>query len=188
VKDISLFGKSKNRPDGLNVYCNACANQKSRDYVNANREKKRAAVKKYDDANRAKIKAWRDANAEKMKAYWAEYSKEYRATFKAETAAKTRRQQAARRKAVPIWLDKEKEAEFYREAQERRSRGEEVEVDHIIPINGKYCSGLHWHGNLRVISSFENRSKGNRMDLSEHPLAFAREGMNVATFLAGGYS
>lgn len=185
VKDTSLFGGDKHRKDKLNPYCTLCVRQKSMDYANANREAKRAAVKKYDDANREKIKAWREANADSMKEYWATYGKKYRTEFKAETAAKTRRQQAARRNAVPVWIDREKEVLIYEEARIRREAGEAVEVDHIFPILGKTVCGLHWHGNLRVVPTFANRSKGNRIDKNEHPLAFARVGMRITDIPAG---
>ena len=39
---------------------------------------------------------------------------------------------------------------------------EPLEVDHIIPMQGKYISGLHVENNLQILKRSENRSKGNQ--------------------------
>lgn len=187
-KDPSLFGKDKNRKDGLNPYCKICLNEKSKNYFSANAESVRKTKIEYDRRNKEKIAGWRADNSEYLRSYWAEYGKRYRAENIPETRAKTRRQQAARRKAVPGWIDRAKEVAVYEEAARRRLLGENVEVDHIVPILGKNFCGLHWHGNLRVISAFANRSRGNKLDHAEHPLAFAREGADIAALLAASPS
>ena len=36
------------------------------------------------------------------------------------------------------------------------------EVDHEVPLQGINVCGLHWHENLRIVTAFVNRSKGNK--------------------------
>lgn len=43
-----------------------------------------------------------------------------------------------------------------------RITGIKHEVDHIVPILSGVVCGLHWHGNMRVVTKAENASKGNR--------------------------
>lgn len=182
-KASPLFGRDKTRADGLNVYCKECFAEKGRKYKEANRAKRRATVNAYDKRAAAKIKRWREENADALRAYWADYGKKYRTEKRAETQAKTRRQQAARRRAVPPWIDRAAEVAVYAEAERRRKAGEPVEVDHIVPLQGENFCGLHWHGNLRVLDARLNRSRANALDPNEHPLAFAREGMSVRELL-----
>lgn len=66
----------------------------------------------------------------------------------------------ARLANVPI-IDKTGIAMIYREAKERRARGEDVHVDHIIPLSK---GGKHSPDNLRIINSKENLSKGDKLD------------------------
>jgi hypothetical protein len=117
----------------------------------ANREKHRASTKAWYEANKeeklAKNKAWAQVNKDKVNAF----------------AAKRR---AAKLNRTPSWLTKEdlgKIKELYKEAQKlREETGEEWHVDHIIPLQGEYISGLHVPDNLQVIRATENKRKHNR--------------------------
>lgn len=75
-----------------------------------------------------------------------------------------RRRQALQKRATPGWADHSATLAIYQECERRREAGEEVEVDHEIPLKGKNVCGLHVHYNLRIITAFDNRSKSNRFD------------------------
>ena len=69
------------------------------------------------------------------------------------------------RQAKPKWLTTDHKwmiDEIY-ELRDLRSSitGVEHHVDHIVPLKGKHCCGLHVPWNLRVITAEENLSKSN---------------------------
>lgn len=74
----------------------------------------------------------------------------------------TARRRFMLRRASPPWRDLVAIRAIYREAERRREDGEDVEVDHIIPIQGVVVCGLHVDSNLRILSMSANRAKGNR--------------------------
>lgn len=170
-KQADHFGRDKTRKDGLNPYCKACVRERSADYTSRNLDSVRASKAAYDSRNAEKIKRWRAENSASLKKYWADYGKAWRSQFPAEVAEKTRRDQVG--PAVPPWFDKGKAVAIYAEARRLREAGIHAEVDHIFPIRGEAVCGLHWHGNLQILTTSENRSKRNRIDPASSPLACA---------------
>jgi hypothetical protein len=119
-----------------------------------NPERKREIFKAWRLANlgkvKADLKAWRAANPEHVRAKGLVYRN-------------TRR--AALLNRTPAWSDLKAIEEVYRDASEFRQAGIEVDVDHVIPLQGELVSGLHVPGNLRVLLSSVNRSKSNHFDV-----------------------
>lgn len=69
----------------------------------------------------------------------------------------TRKYQAAKFSHIPPWYDANKVESIYAEA---RNKG--LQVDHIVPLQGKNVCGLHVQNNLQCIPSWENKSKSNK--------------------------
>jgi len=137
----------------------------ARKWLENNRSLHNTRVKRWQEANPEKVKiaakAWVKANPEKVKAKTKRYIQKHPAEYTARAVANV----AKRANRVPKWLtinDKWMMREAYKLAKLRTSMfGFIWEVDHIIPLRGKYVSGLHVPTNLQVIPKTENREKRN---------------------------
>jgi len=122
-----------------------------------NNKNKRASV----------MKAWRDANKERVKTY----NKHYRESNRGKIVFFMANRRNAKLNRTPCWLtetDFEKIKRKYAYAQRKAEKtGERWVVDHIIPLQGKFVSGLHVPANLRVIKNTTNCSKHNHFDLEK---------------------
>lgn len=71
------------------------------------------------------------------------------------------------RHRIPPWCSAKSQrrviAAFYRLAKiYTKALGEQYSVEHIVPLNSRYVSGLHCPANLTVLLEADNRRKGNR--------------------------
>lgn len=64
-----------------------------------------------------------------------------------------------RRLRIPLWSEKEKIYEFYKNCPEG------YHVDHVIPLLGQFVSGLHVFGNLQYLPAAENIAKRNKYEV-----------------------
>lgn len=68
-----------------------------------------------------------------------------------------------RRMILAPWADPRAVRAIYAKARRfTRETGVPHHVDHIIPLQGAYISGLHVETNLRIVEGAENLRKGNR--------------------------
>lgn len=84
--------------------------------------------------------------------------------------AKVSLRQATKIHRTPAWADKDEIAKFYKLSTKlTRYTGIVHHVDHIIPLQGEFVSGLHVPDNLRVIPALENLQKSNKFNIEEYP-------------------
>lgn len=87
-----------------------------------------------------------------------EYTSQWQKDNKAKVNSKTRAYQAKKARALPPWADLSAIAEFYDKCPEG------YEVDHVVPIAGRYVCGLHTLENLQYLTITENRRKSNKYE------------------------
>lgn len=106
----------------------------------------------------ARNKKWVQANREKCRAATLRWQKKNRDKCNALYAARY----AAKLRAVPSWSNTFFVEEAYRLAQIRtKVTGIKWAVDHIVPLKSKLVCGLHAHTNIAVIPALANSLKSN---------------------------
>jgi hypothetical protein len=164
LKEETAFHVRIASADGLAFKCKDCVNQYSRAWRLEN-----------PDAH----KQWYQSNKESKSKYWATWYqnnqdrksasyKKWVARNKHKKNTLVSKRVAARKSAVASWIDFDAVRKIYSEALRMTElTGIRHEVDHIVPLQGKLVSGLHWEGNLQVITKTENARKANSFDVSK---------------------
>jgi len=167
-KPLELFPKLTRAKDGRRERCRTCHAEDTRAYKQTDTAK--AARKSLYERTKNHVlqqsRDWYKAN----KARRVEASKRWVEANRKRVSYNARQYQLRRINSIPPWADEAKTEAVYAEARALRELGVDAEVDHIIPLRGKHVSGLHWHGNLRLLLAWDNRRKSNRL-LEGHDLA-----------------
>lgn len=181
-QDLSSFSKNRSKIDGYQERCKTCNSMDSKNSTRQNPNKKVARDRLYRSKNKEKIKEynkkWEKDNPNWRKNYELRWNKQnidkvkakdtkWRKANPEKRAAKQMRRQANKFNATPPWLTKEhleQILEFYILAKELQWLSEEpLEVDHIIPLQGKNVCGLHVPWNLQILPKSMNIKKGNKL-------------------------
>ena len=149
--------------------------QANKDYIKAKRKERYAREKaanpdlnkenhaRHREKRNAESRAYRAANPEKMR----QLDRDYRQNNPDKNAAKAAKARADRAQATPPWLTRDHLEEiesFYSTAKAlEQAFGGRYDVDHIHPINGRTCCGLHVPWNLQVLPAHKNRQKSNKL-------------------------
>lgn len=178
-KERTEFYKRAASRDGLQPLCKKCNDIKSYKYYAAHPEKPKRYNAKWYRANKDRVREtgrrYRLLNprgsaerAAKHRRENPEHCAAYRSWWKkrnkALVAAQTRRRQAAKMRATPIWANDFLMGEAYSLAALRTDMfGFPWDVDHVVPLQSELVCGLHTEHNLQVIPRAANISKGNRV-------------------------
>jgi hypothetical protein len=158
-KPFAEFHKRKQSADGLAYHCKACAIALSEAWRQDNPD----AMHHWRQENREQIRErkkqhWTE-NKDRLSAVHAAWARRNRPLRNAALA----RCRTEKFNALPSWANHDAIIGFYLEAERlTRETGIKHVVDHIVPLRAKIVNGLHWEGNLKVITQFDNQSKKNR--------------------------
>ena len=139
-------------------------------WLQENPEKRRVAVRNYDATHP-------DVVIRKARKYYWNHVDKVRAAHRSWCEANPgicnalrAKRHAAKLQATPPWLTTEQLkqiTQFYIEARRLfELDGVRRHVDHIYPLQGKTCSGLHVPWNLQILTKTENLKKRNKLPVS----------------------
>lgn len=161
-KFLTDFSIRKASLDGLSYKCKSCVIEYSTHYRRDNPNAYKDWYQQNREHKSISFAKWREANKDRVTANYKAWAKANKPKVNSLIAKRTARKLAA----VAAWINWEAvEAIYARASRLTKETGVRHEVDHIIPLQGKLVCGLHWEGNLQILTKTENLRKGNRFDI-----------------------
>lgn len=170
MKSFLSFHKQKSTPSGYRSACKVCRKGEHIERYEADKDLWNQRAIAWRIANPSKVnliqKKFREENREQRNAHkrgWVQANK-------GGVNAYNVKRYAAKLKRTPAWLtdfDLDQIRCLYQLAAMRsRESDQRWHVDHIIPLQGEFVSGLHVPSNLRVIPAVENNRKYNLYEVA----------------------
>jgi hypothetical protein len=160
-KELIEFVKSSRNKNGYSYRCKSCHKALFKDEQIA---KKRQYRKNYVvSADKRKLATEKYNEKLRLSGKRKEYNRQWKINNADKVRASTRNRQAKIANAFPQWANSKEIAKFYTLAKAiEKYTGEKYHVDHIVPLRGKYVSGLHVPENLCILPASENLRKSNK--------------------------
>lgn len=140
-------------------HCKKCMYEASRLYPGL-----RTLQDNWRNRNRAMVNLQQQVRRKTDPAKNAAHFNRWRKNNLAHCAEKSRRRDASKIGATPVWANRIAIAAIYARAAElTRLTGIKHEVDHIFPLQSDIMCGLHVETNLQILTKAENSAKRNRV-------------------------
>lgn len=187
-KELTQFSFRKDR-NNYRSQCKLCVKSNKHNYYQKNKKKFVENNKIYYKQNKEKClelsKNYYIKNLEKELEYRKIYQrnhledhrkrcKKYRQNNKQMVTFQTRKRQLIKTKATPTWVNQDHIKLIYLECPK------DMNVDHIIPLNGLNVCGLHVPWNLQYLTPLENTLKKNHFDGTQENESWRKKYEKVA--------
>lgn len=179
-KAASEYSADKTLSSGLRAKCKPCARKASAESYQARKEQHLATNRAYYEKNKEKKAAsnrsWYERTQEERRAARREYyakdpekavatNRDWRKKNAHLISSYSAKRRAAAIRRTPAWLQ-ESDFQYISGLYESCKiitalTGVQHHVDHILPLQGKYVSGLHVPSNLQILTASENSKKLN---------------------------
>lgn len=177
IKPVSEFYSDNRSTSGYRSHCKLCMSKATLIRNEVNPEKHRECVARWQSNNIERCKennaAWQKNNPDKCAGYavnWRSNNRElsrsnasmYQKLYPERCNANNAKRRASKLSATVSWADSSAMEQLYVEARRLfEETGVKYHVDHIVPLVHPLVCGLHWEGNLQVITETENCIKHN---------------------------